>query len=103
MLTQSGDFRPGPGQVGLDFLTPGARLAEFNGMTAKFELGHNMPGEDAERLLLVRREFAGVVRWLTKGPRRAPGEDRAIEILRERYARGEIDKNEFEARKRDLA
>jgi len=28
--------------------------------------------------------------------------DTALEILRQRYARGEIDKNEFEARKRDL-
>jgi putative membrane protein len=41
------------------------------------------------------------VRWLVTG-RRPLGSDRALAILRERYARGEINKDEFEARRRDL-
>jgi putative membrane protein len=41
------------------------------------------------------------IRWLVRqgGGDRA---DRALEILRERYARGEIGKEEFETRRRDL-
>ena len=48
--------------------------------------------------------IAGLVvglRWLL-GYGRPVGRDAALEILRQRYARGEIDKQEFEARKRDL-
>jgi putative membrane protein len=42
------------------------------------------------------------VRWLlTQG--RESGSDTALDILRQRYARGEIDKEEFEAKKRDLS
>jgi len=41
------------------------------------------------------------VRWLT-GQGHMARRDEAFEILRQRYARGEIDKQEFEARKRDL-
>jgi len=44
-----------------------------------------------------------LAKWLFGGSSSRPaGEDRALVILRERYARGEIDKSEFEARKRDL-
>jgi putative membrane protein len=45
------------------------------------------------------------VRWLWGSSRSAPGaerDDAALEILRRRYARGEIDREEFEAKKRDL-
>jgi putative membrane protein len=48
--------------------------------------------------------IAGVVlavRWLTRQGDRS-GPDRALDIVRERYARGEIDKEEFEAKRRDL-
>lgn len=51
--------------------------------------------------------IAGVVvlaRWLLSTRRqRNSSEDRALAILRERFARGEIDKAAFEALKRDLA
>ena len=41
------------------------------------------------------------IRWLaTQG--RESRSDAALDIVRQRYARGEINKDEFEARKRDL-
>jgi len=45
-----------------------------------------------------------LARWIFGGGSdgRTKAGDRALAILRERYARGEIDKQEFEARKRDL-
>jgi len=41
------------------------------------------------------------IRWLV-GQGRPPQSDRALDILRQRYASGEIGKEEFEAKKRDL-
>ena len=61
-------------------------------------------------MMLMMLVFWGLVivglvlglRWLvTQG--RESRSDTALEILRQRYARGEIDKEEFEARKRDLS
>jgi putative membrane protein len=45
-----------------------------------------------------------LAKWLFGGGGggRVSSEDRALAILRERYARGDIDKSEFDARKRDL-
>lgn len=46
--------------------------------------------------------FVLFFRWLND-PSKGGGGRRALDILQERYARGEIDKAEFDARKRDLA
>ena len=52
----------------------------------------------------------GLIIWAVVAAVRKPGEsdgstrqaDSALEILKRRYARGEIDKEEYEAKKRDL-
>ncbi len=41
------------------------------------------------------------IRWLVGQPK-VSRPDSALEILRQRYASGEIDKEEFEQKKRDL-
>ena len=50
-------------------------------------------------LALVGAAFG--IRWLAGATRRSRP-DRAVQILRERYARGAIDKDEFDAKLRDL-
>jgi putative membrane protein len=50
---------------------------------------------------LVIAGLVGGLRWLAS-QRRSPVNDPALAILRERYARGEINREEFEARRRDL-
>ncbi len=52
--------------------------------------------------LLVVVGLVVAIRWII-GKGRPPRSDSALDILRERYARGEINKEEFEARKKDLA
>lgn len=47
-----------------------------------------------------------LIRWLVVSTRtashRAPAEDSALEILKKRYARGEINRQEFEEKRKDL-
>jgi putative membrane protein len=57
---------------------------------------------------LVALIVVGVVvgiRWLMKSPNPsgARGSERALEILREQYARGEISRDEFERMRQDLS
>ena len=54
-------------------------------------------------LVLVGLGIAVLVRWLRSDARPTPAqEETALEILKKRYARGEIGKEEFEEKKRDL-
>jgi putative membrane protein len=43
------------------------------------------------------------VRWLGAGPGKAASRKTSLEVLEERFARGEIDKEDFEERKRLLS
>ena len=60
-------------------------------------------------LILIILTFCGIfflglvvaIRWIL-GVGRVKTSDTAVEILRQRYARGEITKEEFEAKKSDL-
>jgi putative membrane protein len=55
-------------------------------------------------LILVGLVF--LIRWLIQSTGRdkttGSGGNRALEILKERYAKGEIDKDEFDSKKKDL-
>lgn len=54
---------------------------------------------------LILLGIAALVRWLVAGRSADPGTEgkTAIEILRERYARGEIGRDEYEQKLRDLS
>jgi putative membrane protein len=56
-------------------------------------------------LILVGLIF--LIKWLIqstgRGKATGSGADRSLEILKERYAKGEIDKQEFESKKKDLS
>jgi putative membrane protein len=43
-----------------------------------------------------------LIRWLATSTRGGGSAESALEILKRRYARGEIDKKEFEQKKKDL-
>ena len=50
-------------------------------------------------LILV---IAALAKWIFGKPAEPPRSKTALDILKERYARGEIGKEEFEQKKRDL-
>jgi len=70
---------------------------------------HPMWGAWGIAMMVMMLLFWGVVivgivlgiRWLT-GQGRESQRDGAMDVLRQRYARGEINREEFESKKRDL-
>jgi putative membrane protein len=52
--------------------------------------------------VLVVLGIVALLRWLGTGRREAPRKT-PLEILQERYARGEIEREEYEQKRRDLA
>jgi len=65
---------------------------DMSGMMAPMVLGW----------IVVIAAIVAAVWWLARGLRPSR-RNSALEILRERYARGEISKEEYESRRRDLA
>lgn len=53
--------------------------------------------------ILIIAGIVMLVKWLNKSSGTEAGSNKALEILRERYARGEIDEQEFQKRKNDLS
>lgn len=51
--------------------------------------------------VMIFAGVAGIRRFI--GQSKAPRPNSVMEVLRERFARGEIDKDEFEAKKRELS
>lgn len=71
---------------------------------------HPMWGVWGIGMMLMMLVFWGVVvvgivlgiRWLVSQGKEPRSSDSALDILRQRYARGDISKEEFDAKKRDL-
>ena len=71
---------------------------------------HPMWGVWGIGMLLMMLVFWGVVivgvvlviRWIASQGKASRASDTALDILRQRYARGDISKEEFDAKKRDL-
>jgi putative membrane protein len=76
-------------------------MALGNASDVVVELGDRDDGDDVSFWVLFIVGLIVGIRWLI-GKGKEQKQDSAIEILRQRYARGEINKEEFEAKRKDL-
>ncbi len=53
-------------------------------------------------MLLIWIAVPTAVIWGLRGPQQDRSQDRAVEILNERFARGEVDRSEYETRRAEL-
>lgn len=74
-----------------------------------WDMGHHMFGGGWAMVLIMALFWIAViigaiffVRLIVNQSRGQPGQTSALEILRMRYAKGEISKEEFEEKKKDL-
>lgn len=98
------------------FLFQGLALAQWGGGYRDWHMGPGMMGGWGMGWfgmifmllfwILVIVGLIFLIRWLIQTTRKGAdahnGGSRALNILKERYARGEINKEEFEEKKRDL-
>lgn len=92
------------------WIVPGSALAQERPYGWGWEMHPMMWGAWGFGMMLMMIVFWALVitavvlgiRWLL-GQGKESRSDSALEILRQRYARGEINKEEFEMKKRDLS
>jgi putative membrane protein len=53
-------------------------------------------------LIVIILIIVALVKWISGPQKQKPNGDSAMDILRQRYARGDITKEEFEERKQNL-
>lgn len=84
---------------------PGDEYGMGPGMMWGYGVGWHFPYIMLVVWIVLILGIVALVRWIVVSMRQGPGDGRgesALDILKKRYAKGEIDKEEFEAKKKDL-